>query len=474
MAIVLHPNTIFNNQLFNPMNKLNKLSNYLLILFLVAGLFSSCKKDTPDLTEVNSIKNIQDNDIISNWNDALLEIERFAAGYRPCPVARATGYIGFASYETALPAMPDYRSIAGNYPGLSIPAFDKSVEVNFPLAINATHAYLFKQFFPGDLIKINTTENNLKSKYSQGVSQAVVDASIKWGEDVAKAVYAWAKTDAVVHDAQFDVTQGGVYTESNKPGSYHATPSTDGPGKTNFVMFPKFGLGRVFAISTADRVIPEPIAYSEDPKSQYYGQAWEVYTRTVNATNEDKWIAEFWSDDLLGETFSPPTRWFAIASQVYRSSQCNLEKALVTNFKIGIALNDVVVACWGNKYKYDIERPVTYIRKVIDANWLPILGDKQVTPAFPAYPSGHSTMGGAAAEVLTNEFGIDFALTDRCHEGRTEFYGTPRAFPNFYSMAEENALSRIPLGVHWRMDCTSGVSLGYVIGRKVNKLPIKK
>ncbi len=456
------------------MNTFHKPLNYLFVLLLIGVFISSCRKDEDSVSEINLVKNVQDNDVIGNWNDALLEIERFAAGYRPCPVARATGYIGFAVYETALPGMPDYRSISGNYPGWSLPTFDKTKEINYPLAINAAQAYLFKQFFPTELIKINATENGLRSKYSANISQNVIDASIKWGEDVAKSVYDWAKTDVVVHDAQLDVTQGGVYTESNKPGAYHATPSTDGPGKTNFVMFPKFGLGRVFAISSADRVIPEPIAYSEDPKSQYYGQAWEVYTRTVNATNEDKWIAEFWSDDLLGETFSPPTRWFAIASQVYRNSQCNLEKALITNVKLGIGLNDVVVACWGNKYKYDIERPVTYIRKVIDANWLPILGDKQVTPAFPAYPSGHSTMGGAAAEILTAEFGIDFALTDRCHEGRTEFYGTPRSFPNFYSMAEENALSRIPLGVHWRMDCTSGVSLGYVIGRKVNKLPLKK
>ena len=40
-------------------------------------------------------------------------------------------------------------------------------------------------------------------------------------------------------------------------------------------------------------------------------------------------------------------------------------------------------------------------------------------------------------------------------------------------MAEENAYSRIPLGVHWRMDCKAGIDLGYVIGRKVNKLPFK-
>jgi hypothetical protein len=41
-------------------------------------------------------------------------------------------------------------------------------------------------------------------------------------------------------------------------------------------------------------------------------------------------------------------------------------------------------------------------------------------------------------------------------------------------MAEENAYSRLPIGVHFRMDATSGVALGYGIGKKVNSLPWRK
>jgi hypothetical protein len=35
-------------------------------------------------------------------------------------------------------------------------------------------------------------------------------------------------------------------------------------------------------------------------------------------------------------------------------------------------------------------------------------------------------------------------------------------------MAEENAFSRIPFGVHMRMDCTEGHRLGYEISDAVN------
>jgi hypothetical protein len=41
-------------------------------------------------------------------------------------------------------------------------------------------------------------------------------------------------------------------------------------------------------------------------------------------------------------------------------------------------------------------------------------------------------------------------------------------------MAVENAWSRVPLGVHFRMDAESGVNLGYKCGQRVNKLPWKK
>ena len=84
-------------------------------------------------------------------------------------------------------------------------------------------------------------------------------------------------------------------------------------------------------------------------------------------------------------------------------------------------------------------------------------------------------MGGAAAEVLTDIFGNYFPMTDRCHEGREDFEGgKPRQFNSFYEMANENAISRVPLGVHFRMDCEQGVNLGIRVGRKVNQFSWKK
>jgi membrane-associated phospholipid phosphatase len=99
---------------------------------------------------------------------------------------------------------------------------------------------------------------------------------------------------------------------------------------------------------------------------------------------------------------------------------------------------------------------------------------KFFTPPFPAYPSGHAAFGAAAVEVMVDFVGDNYYLVDRCHENRGEFDGRPRAFNSFYAMAEENAYSRIPLGVHVQADLDAGLALGYQIGRKVNQLPWRR
>jgi hypothetical protein len=95
------------------------------------------------------------------------------------------------------------------------------------------------------------------------------------------------------------------------------------------------------------------------------------------------------------------------------------------------------------------------------------------TPNFPTYPSGHATFSGAAAVILENSFGSEFRFTDRSHEGRKEFRGNPRSFHSFKEMAEENAYSRVPLGVHFRVDSEAGLDLGSRIGSRILSLPWK-
>lgn len=444
---------------------------------LVSFLFSSCVKEEDQ-------KNYQvadyDSEVALKWNQMFLDVERYMAGYRPGPAPRALAYMGLAAYEACVSGMPDYNSMRSLYPGLSIPEADKNAEYHWPTVVHYVYATLMHKFFvnpPDDMYtRMADLESNLQAKFEAETSERVYTRSKEYGTLVAEAVWEWSKTDAVGHDAYLDPF--GTYDwqlNYDSPGDW--VTNGPGPGKP---MFPFWGNARTFAILPSDKLCKAPLVYSESPQSALYAQALEVFNATSDDNWEDgNWIGIFWSDDLVNLTFSPGPRWTAIANQVIGKEGVSLETALFCYAKLGLALNDAAVACWHSKYVYNYERPVSYIQRLIDPNWKtkldnPLTGETGITPSFPAYPSGHSTMGGAGAEVLTDVFGNHYGMTDRSHEGRTEFNGTPRFFNNFYEMAEENAISRVPLGVHWRMDCEVGVDLGYLVGRRVNNLPWKK
>lgn len=467
------------------------LKNYSLatLVLLAFGLFvTSCQKNNSNPYGASGKPAAQyDHTVVTDWNDLFLRIERHAAGYRPGPAPRALAYMGFSAYEACITGMPDYNSMASRYSGITIPALEDGKEYHWPTVVNNSYGYLMRRFFPtaSDALfqEIGTTEASHNSLYQNETTPEIYERSVAYGQAVAAAVWEWSKTDVEGHDGYLDPLDQNDplnppydwQAHYTHPGDWVAT--FPGPGKP---MYAYWGQTRTFAIDEADKLCPPPLPQSDATNSALYSQALEVYAHTTaNATYEDNWIAEFWSDDLVDLTFSPGPRWMAIADQVLVNENSSLETALYTAVKVGMAVSDAAVACWHSKYVYNVERPETYIQRNIDPTWKPILynpinNQTGVTPSFPAYPSGHSTMGGAGAEVLTNIFGINYAMTDNCHKDRTEFNGTPRSFNSFYEMAIENAWSRIPLGVHFRMDSEAGVNLGYRVARKVNNLPWKK
>lgn len=464
------------------MKFLLRLPKLLLFFFAIALFVSSCKNDTNVDPLANKKVANYDNSVVVGWNDLFLEIERYAASYRPGPAPRALSLLGLSAYEACVPGMPEYNSLQNEMPGLTIPSASSGLEYHWPTVINASYGFLMAKFFPDvrpDLfVKIDQLKVKNENNYAASVNKVVFDRSRAHGEAVANAIWEWSKTDTYGHDAYKDPFKGYDWKAAyKKAGDWRPLDEVNGKA-----MFPYWGKVRAYALKTdASKLCRKPRAeYSELPGSNYYVQAAEVMTHnTPSQSHESEWVGEFWSDDLVNLTFSPPSRWIAIANQVYQNEKCNLETAVYANAKVGLAINDAGVGCWNSKYIYNLERPFTYIRKFINPNWQtnlsdPNTGSTNITPSFPAYPSGHATFGGAAAEALSSIFGYNYSMTDNCHKDRTDFIGTPRTFASFYEMADENGYSRVPLGVHWRMDYEEGVRYGKEIGYKVGLLPWKK
>jgi len=451
----------------------------LFLLMLLTGiLVQSCGDGNISDSPVKSVKSYS-HTVATEWNLLFLDVERHASGYRPGPAPRALAHLGLAAYEACIPGMPDYNSLANLFPGLSIPAADAD-EYYWPEVVNASYSYLIPRFFPhvsNDLKqKMAALEAANEGKFLAETTPEIFERSQKRGQDVAAAVWEWSTTDTYGHDAYKDPFSDYDWQANyKKVGDWVAT--LPGPGKG---MFPYWGKVRRFALPDEAKICRPPLPYDESTNSAMFSQAIEVYAQnTPTQSYEAEWVGEFWSDDLLDLTFSPPSRWVAIANQVLDQEQSSLETALETYAKVGMAINDAGVGCWNSKYHYNVERPQTYIHRLIDPNWNtnldnPLTGDQSITPSFPAYPSGHATFGAAGAEALASVFGYSYSMTDKCHEGRAEFIGTPRTFGSFFEMAQENAWSRVPLGVHFRMDSEEGMHYGTRIGRFVNDLPWKK
>jgi membrane-associated phospholipid phosphatase len=192
----------------------------------------------------------------------------------------------------------------------------------------------------------------------------------------------------------------------------------------------------------------------------------EVYEVGRALTPDQRAIARFWSDDpMLSPT--PPGHWIAIGRDLLIAEDADLDRWVDVMARLGIAQADAFIGCWEAKFRHDLLRPVTYIRRVIDNTWEPLL----ITPPFPEYPSGHSTQSGASAAVLTALYGEGVAFEDRTHVAD----GLPvRSYPGFWAAAEEAGLSRLYGGIHFRAAIEQGLDQGRCVGAHVNALRTRK
>lgn len=479
------------------MKSFKLLSISLLAALLVAVIFPACKSDVDDTSDQRLAKSY-DYTVYKAWNDKFVEIDRYAKGFRPGTGPRALAYMGLSAYESVVAGMPENNSLGNRFAGLSLPEVDQNREYYWPACVNASYHFLMNRFFTQmlndhpDLYQgIDQLYEQLRQQYAQETSLEVLTRSEEFGRSVAAAVFEWETLDGAGHDAYL-TPQPASYQPPVGPGLWQPTWPDYGAA-----VFPYWGEVRTFAMRENDLLAKPPLPYDETPGSPFYTQAMETYNTVNNIVSngpgayEGRWIAEFWSDDMLNVTFGPPTRMVAIANQIVEQEDLNLADCAELYAKIGMAMSDAGVSVWYSKYVYNVERPISFIRRVVAqndpeaANWKtildnPITGLTGFTPPFPAYPSGHSGFGGAGGKILSSVFEYNsehpgtYTFTDLCHQNRFEFIGTPRTFSSFHEMATEDAFSRIPLGVHYRMDCEEGVRLGELAAQRVLELPWKK
>jgi len=253
------------------------------------------------------------------------------------------------------------------------------------------------------------------------------------------------------------------YAPGTEPGDYQFTPPFD------FAAAPSWGKVSPFALKTGSQFRAPPpyevadLNYAMDLNEiKAFGSATST-ARSLDQTH----VALFWYEN---SSFAWNRVGRIIAAQHALSLNDNAELFASLN----AALCDAYIASLDSKYAYNFWRPITAISLAAtdgnplteaDPAWNPLF----LTPPIPDYPSGHAAAGGAACQVLIALFGDEhtFELPSTMSFPFPDIQ--PRTFHRISDAANENAASRVLVGIHFRLACEVGLKQGQDVGDWVTK-----
>jgi hypothetical protein len=393
----------------------------------------------------------------------VLDLVRHTATYSPPVASRGFAYLGVIAYEATASGRNDLKTLAGQLNGLAaLPgrqpgqSYDEAVILDS--AVSAGTERFFGNTGPTGQRAMKALDAKLSPLVASSVPEDVAGRSAAYGRTLAEAVSAWADADNTgpIENMGFPLT----YALNPAPGHWRPTSTI---AQQQAPLLPDWGRARPFAMPTgASCDLPPPLPYSADKDSAFYREALEVRDTDAHLSDEQKAIARFWSDDPMLST-TPPGHWIQIAFQIFDKEGTPIDREVDLLARLSVTMADAFIGCWSTKYEFDLIRPVTYIRANIDPAFTPIL----ITPPFPEYPSGHSTQSAAAAEVLTQFFGDNYAFEDAAHvhDGLP-----PRKFASFRAAAEEAGISRLYGGIHFRTAIERGLDQGRCVAAYTNAL----
>ncbi len=409
-------------------------------------------------------------DLLVKWHVILFDLIEQTDGYTPNVAARTLGYINLAAYESMVPAFPKYQSLSGQLQGFQLPEEFRNDSVDFSPQIAANNAifWLVDRFFlPAPYVwmeKVHALRDSVNKTLRNELTDYAYLKSQNYGLSIAEQIYRYSETDGGhmsflrSYDMNYRLPDCEACFEINRRADLENT----GP------LHPHWQDNRSFlAENNTDFGIAPKMEFSKYPKSDFYKQANEVYaeSKTVNPGNEKYIIANFW-DDAASYTYTAPGHSFSILTQHIRSNPMNIMDAAKIYTTLGIAVNDAIICAWKGKMKYNLIRPIAYIKRYIDSKWEPTL----LTPPFPEFPSGHSVQSAAMATVLTVMVGDSIPFTDY-----SKFWvGEPRKFESFWAAANETSISRLYGGIHYRDALDQGQDMGRKVGFNALKLKFEK
>jgi PAP2 superfamily len=355
----------------------------------------------------------------------------------PPYAARAYAYVTVGQYDALVAAYKlksqykratPYKNDATIQP--SVAKADVYAYPSEDAALATVSVELLKFLFPTEVEFLNQKAN--EHRWYKFWAGAATESDILAGDSVGRAVIAKvlgkAKTDnmknALGTQAKWDSLAQNRIVLNETPWKSMETPARP-------PMLPFYGNVRTWLVTdlASIRPIAPPSTSSEAIKTQLA----EIKSFTENPKRENVASVHFWADGT--GTHTPPGHWNALASDLIKKANMSEVRTARNLALLNMSMMDAAISCWNTKTYYFYPRP-----SQLDPTIKTLTG----LPNFPAYTSGHSTFSGAAATILGHIFPSDKA--------------------NLNAQAEEASLSRLYGGIHYRMDCETGMKTGQQIG----------
>ncbi len=402
------------------------------------------------------------------------EVRVFGEQYGPARASRAMAIIHIAMFEAVNAVTRNYESYTKLHP---VARHDVSIDFAIAQSAHDTLVWLYP-----------SQTGRLDDLLDQDVATIAGPAhSLKAGRALGTAAAASIIALRTNDGSQVpDPSIGGPFTPVGGIG--HWTP--DPVSKLTIYLGAYWGQVKPFTLSHGDQFRPPPPpSLTSAAYTKAFEQVKEVggdprFGTKTERTAEQNLEGIFWSYDGTPALCAPPRLYNQVARAIVLQKGMNtLPEAARFLALINTAMADAAIAAWDAKWHYQYWRPVTAIRSVQqngnthvkpDSNWYPLGGQAtntrgpNFTPPFPAYISGHATIGGALFQIMRHYYPDNTAFnftSDEWNGVNLDESGKPRplrplVFKSFSEAEYQNAESRIYLGVHWQFDADMGITAG--------------
>ena len=394
-------------------------------------------------------------DVVTDWNKIMFEAALVPPATSPLVMSRNAAIVQAAVFDAV-------NGIERQYTPILVSAEAPKKASIRAAAIQAAYAILVR-LYPGQksfLDEKRAASLAALASATAAEKSAWITRGTEWGQTVADALWAARSTDSFTPAPP--PFMGGMAV-----GQWRPTPPAMASGAG-----PQFAYMTPWVIQSPSQFRPEgpPALNSARYLADFNETRSKGNASSLTRTADQTIACLFWNGSSANSFWNGVAVTLATERNL---TQLNNARLLAL---LNLAIADAAIACWEAKYHYVFWRPITAIPlaetddnpdTTADACWAPLFA----TPAHPEYPSGHSSLSGAAAAVLANQFGNATTFTVKSDV----MPGVVRSFSSFSSALEEVKEARIFAGIHFRKACDDGQATGqavatYVLGHALRPL----